>query len=140
MNKNLKALWEAAVLAFEALPNPWVEGIFVLSDTNNRQHKRASIKWPVKIRSGNKTLNGETRNVSESGILICIKEPLRLNQDYIMSLCSPNADNLELHGTVVWSDLYGIDESDAVYGVGICFVKISKTELHSLNNMIPNPV
>ena len=121
------------------LTSPLVERIVVLDDSNKRQHKRAHIKWPVKIQSEKKTFNGETRNISESGLLICTKEPLRLNQDYSMSIHSPDADILEFNGKVVWSDLYGIDESEAVYGIGICFMKVSETELDTLKRKVPHP-
>ena len=116
------------------------EGIVVLNDIDKRQHKRVSIKWPIEIHSEDKLIEGETINVSESGILISTKEPLRLNEDYIISLFPPDADVLELHCTVVWSDLYGIDQSDTVYGVGICFVKVSENELHKLKSIVPDPI
>ncbi len=125
MNENIKDL---------------TEGIVVLNDINRRQHKRTSINWPIKVHSEDKLIDGETRNVSESGILISTKEPLRLNEDYLISLFPPDADVLELHCTVVWSDLYGIDQSDTVYGVGICFVKVSENELYKLKNIVPEPI
>jgi len=124
MNENIKVL---------------SKGIVVLSD-DKRQHKRTSINWPVKVHSEDKLIDGETRNVSESGILISTKEPLRLNEDYLISLFPPDADVLELHCTVVWSDLYGIDQSDTVYGVGICFVKVSENELHKLKSIVPDHI
>lgn len=124
MNENIKVL---------------SKGIVVLSD-DKRQHKRTSINWPVKVHSEDKLIDGETRNVSESGILISTKEPLRLNEDYIISIFPPDADVLELHCTVVWSDLYGIDQSDTVYGVGICFVKVSENELHKLKSIVPDHI
>ena len=116
------------------------EGIVVLNDIDKRQHKRTSINWPIEIHSEEKPIDGETRNVSESGILISTKEPLRLNEDYIISLFPPDADVLELHCTVVWSDLYGIDPSNTVYGVGICFVKVSENELHKLESIMPDHI
>lgn len=124
MNENIKVL---------------SKGIVVLSD-DKRQHKRSSINWPIKVHSEDKLIDGETKNISDSGILISTKEPLRFNDDYIISLFPPDADVLELHGTVVWSDLYGIDPSDTVYGIGICFIKVSEDELHKLKSIVPEPI
>ena len=111
-----------------------------MNDNEKREYKRTTIKWPVEVHSEDNPIEGETKNVSESGILISTKEPLRLNEDYIISLFPPHADVLELHCTVVWSDLYGIDQSDTVYGVGICFVKVSENELHKLKSIVPDHI
>ena len=124
MNENIKVL---------------SKGIVVLSD-DKRQHKRSSINWPVKVHSEDKLIDGETKNISDSGILISTNKPLRFNDDYIISLFPPHADVLELHGTVVWSDLYGIDPSDTVYDIGICFIKVSENELHKLKSIVPEPI
>jgi len=125
MNENIKIL---------------MEGIVVLNDINKRKHKRTSVKWPIKVHSEDKLIDGETKNISESGILFSTKEPMRLNGDYIISLFPPDADVLELHCTVVWSDLYGIDQSDTVYGIGICFTKVSENELQKLKSIVPEPI
>ena len=125
MNENIKIL---------------TEGIVVLNDINKRRHKRTSIKWPIKVHSEDKLIDGETKNISESGILFSTKEPMRLNENYIISLFPPDADVLELHCTVVWSDLYGIDQSDTVYGIGICFIKVSEDELQKLKSIVPEPI
>jgi len=125
MNENIKIL---------------MEGIVVLNDINKRKHKRTSVKWPIKVHSEDKLIDGETKNISESGILFSTKEPMRLNGDYIISLFPPDADVLELHCTVVWSDLYGIDQSDTVYGIGICFSKVSEDELQKLKSIVPEPI
>ncbi len=117
-----------------------MEGIVVLNDINKRKHKRTSVKWPIKVHSEDKLIDGETKNISESGILFSTKEPMRLNGDYIISLFPPDADVLELHCTVVWSDLYGIDQSDTVYGIGICFTKVSENELQKLKSIVPEPI
>ena len=108
-----------------------------MNDIDKRENIRVKIKWPVTIHGEDEPIEGETRNVSESGILICTKKPLRLNGDYVISILPPDADSLKLHCTVVWSDLYGIDPTDTVYGVGICFVKVSENELRKLKGIVP---
>lgn len=103
-----------------------------------RNHQRFNVKWPVTILSQGDNIQGETRNISESGILICTKEPLRLNEDCTISIHPPGRDSLAMNCTVVWSDLYGIDPSNTVYGVGFCFVKVSDKDLDKLRTIIPN--
>ena len=116
------------------------EGSVILSETEKRLHQRFNVKWPVTILSDGQTIQGETRNISEAGILICTKEPLQLNIDYTISLFPPDKDSLELNCTVVWSDLYGIDPSNTVYGVGLCFVKVSDKDLHKIRTIMPKDI
>ena len=116
------------------------EGSVILNETEKRLHQRFNVKWPVTILSDGQTIQGETRNISEAGILICTKEPLQLNIDYTISLFPPDKDSLELNCTVVWSDLYGIDPSNTVYGVGLCFVKVSDKDLHKIRTIMPKDI
>ncbi len=116
------------------------EGPVILNETEKRRHQRLNVKWPVTILSNGQTIQGETRNISEAGILICTKEPLRINIDYTISLFPPDKDALELNCTVVWSDLYGIDPSNTVYGVGLCFVRVSDKDLHKIRTIMPKDI
>ena len=109
-----------------------------MNSRENRRHSRVKIKWPIAILIDDTTFEGETRNITEAGLLICTKEPLRLNKDYRISLFPPQRETVELNCTVIWSDLYGIDPQDTVYGVGFCFVKVTDEDLHKLKSIIPD--
>jgi hypothetical protein len=115
-----------------------VERSCILLESEKRNYQRFTVKWSVTILSAGQTIHGETRNISESGILICTKEPVGLNKEYTISLFPPNMNALELNCTVVWSDLYGIDPSNTVYGVGLCFVKFSDKDLYKIRTVMPD--
>jgi len=110
-----------------------------LGTKDQRRHPRIKVRWPVSIRTDHHPTEGETRNITEAGMLICTKDPLKLNASYRICLFPPNHPPLEFGCTVVWSDLYGIDAQDTVYGVGFCFVKVSDEDLGRLREVIPSP-
>ena len=104
----------------------------------NRNHPRIKVTWPVTIITDDRKIGGETRNISESGILISTSEPLRLNEIYQIALHPPGHEWVELGCTVIWSDLYGIDPDDKVYGIGFCFVRVSEADFHKLKEVLPS--
>ena len=107
-----------------------------MNNAEKRFHHRFNVRWPVTIVSEDKTVQGETRNISESGILICTKDSLQLDRGYTVSLFPEDRNALSFHCTVVWSDLYGIDPRNTVYGIGLCFVRVSDKDLHKLRTLL----
>lgn len=81
-------------------------------------------------------IEGETRNVTSDGILICCEEPLRLNEICPMSISPPDHQLIEVTGKVIWSDFYAVDEQSTAFGTGICFVKISEVDRHFFRDMV----
>jgi len=53
-----------------------------------------------------------------------------------MSINPPNHQAIEFAGTVVRSNLYGIDDQSTVFAMGICFVKISDIDQHFLADFV----
>ena len=102
------------------------------ADKESRKHGRIDVRWPIQTFEDESKIEGETKNISESGVLISMVKPLRLYQEYRISILLPNHSRLELGGKVIWSDLYGIASDDQVYGVGLCFVKVSEKDCEIL--------
>jgi len=106
----------------------------------NREEKGAQnklkVKWPVTVITGQNMIEGVTRNITEEGMLILSKEPLRLNEMYRITVRLPNYLDRVLTCKVIWSNLYGIDPRNQVYGMGYCFVQASTKDRLFLSNMV----
>jgi hypothetical protein len=92
------------------------------------KHSRSDVRWPVRIPSDQGTIEGETRNISFDGIYICVDEPLRLNEKFQMAISPPNHQAIGVTGTIIWSDLYALDEEESPFAMGMSLVKISKKD------------
>ena len=100
--------------------------------TEQRTNPRVEVRWPIKILTGDGTVEGETLNISLDGISISCDEPLALNKIFTLSIEPLGQSVLELRGKIIWSDSYGI-EGGSSYAVGVCFVEISEEDRHRFN-------
>ena len=93
---------------------------------NERGYPRADIKWPVVVKSDNKTMEGVTSNVTPNGVFIHCKHPLRLNEVFDMDINIPGSDrSLSARAEVIWSNIYGPDDNISPRGMGVRFLAIS---------------
>lgn len=99
-----------------------------------RKHTRIGVRWPISILTGESTIEGETRNITVSGMFIRCKESLRLNEVYRISVRPPDNPAMELACKVMWSNL--IDGEGTAYGMGLYFVKVSDEDLHFLSDIV----
>ncbi len=90
--------------------------------------KTIKVQWPVTVMSDNALIEGVTRNITDAGMLILSKEPLRMNEQYRITVRLPNYLNRMLTCRLIWSNLYGIDPQNDVYGMGYCFLKASNED------------
>lgn len=97
------------------------------NNSERRQYARIKVRWPITILTDNSTIEGETRDISPSGMFINGKEPLQLNQTYQISVMPPNHHNIDLACKVIWSHFYTTD-GEKIYGLGFCFVKVSEED------------
>lgn len=103
-----------------------------------RGSPRRKVNWPITILADHGTLEGEAKNITGDGIFIFCDEPLRLNEAFRMSILPPHHSPIGVTGKVVWSDIYGLDENEAAYGMGICLVEITEEDRHFLDEMVSN--
>lgn len=108
----------------------------MLARTEKRRSKRSDVRWPVSVESEHGTIQGEIRNISLSGIYVRCDEPLRVNEDFRMAIIPPNRQAIGLTGKVVWADMYGIDEDENAFGMGVCLVEITKEGQKFLQNAV----
>ena len=99
-----------------------------------RQH-RYKIKWPITIYTRKGPIDGESRNITGSGIFIQCQEKLRQDEVYRMVIRFPEREPVELKGRLVWSNLEGVDSKSALAGMGFSFVKFSNEDRHRIDNM-----
>jgi hypothetical protein len=95
-------------------------------------NSKVNVRWPIILTGCNGKVFGETRKVTESGLLIRSLEPLRINKPYRIVIQPPKGRSYSLKGRVVWSDLYGIDTENSVYGMNYCYVRMSDTARKAL--------
>jgi len=101
-----------------------------------RKYHRINVTWPISIVFDEEVIDGETINITVDGVLIRCEEPLKLNEVFRIFITPPNHQGIEVNGKVIWSDHYAIDEQDATFGMGICFVKISDVDRHFLKDLV----
>ncbi len=101
-----------------------------------RKHPRKEVKWSASVLTDGGTIEAETRDISVDGISVRCKKPLRMNEVFRMGIMPPGGRMIEFTGEVVWSDLYGIDEENVAYGMGVCFVELSKEDRHVLEELL----
>jgi uncharacterized protein (TIGR02266 family) len=93
---------------------------------DRRGYPRANIKWPVEAKTGGKTIEGITSNVTPNGVFIHCREPFRLNEVFEMCISIPDSNHsLNARAEVVWSNKYGPDDDITPRGMGVRFLRIS---------------
>lgn len=112
------------------------KGNHLASTIERRKYHRINVAWPISIVSGEESIEGKTINITVDGVLISCEEPLQLDEVLRISINPPNHQGVEVNGKVIWSDHYAIDEQDATFGIGICFVKISDVDCHFLKDFV----
>ncbi len=102
---------------------------------DKREHPRSEVRWPISVSMEGSTIDGETMDISVSGISIYCDDPLPLNQTFQISIMPPDQPAIEVAGRVVWSDCYGIDE-ETTFGMGVCLVEISDEDRDRFNELV----
>ncbi|MEW6666083.1 MAG: PilZ domain-containing protein [Thermodesulfobacteriota bacterium] len=105
---------------------------------DRRAKPRNEVRWRVTIETVQGTIEGETRNVSPEGLLVCCDEPLRLQESYRMAILPPGRPAIGVTGKVVWSDVYGMDK-DSVFGMGVCLMEVSERDRQLLEEAVSRP-
>ena len=84
-------------------------------------------KWPISAHVGSRVIHGEAKDISPFGAFIRCRKPLNLNEIFDMVVDTPDK-SLNIQAEVVWSNIYGPDDSITPRGMGVRFVKISSED------------
>lgn len=106
------------------------------AQTEERQHPRVDLSWPVKIKTQQGAIKGETKNISLGGAFICCNKPLPLREVFRLTINAPNYKPLTVNAEVVWSNINVPNEQIVNRGMGIRFIQIKKEDLEFLKELI----
>ena len=101
-----------------------------------RQYSRTSVKWPVTLLTSQDKTEGETENVSPTGVFIsCTVVPLSEGSIRLV-IKVPGHQPINVAGKVVWSKVLNPNKGAPSFGVGVQFTKISENDSHFLREVI----
>ena len=92
---------------------------------STRTHPKAKIKWPVVIKSDERSIDGVTLDIDPNGAFISCPKPLRLNETFSITITEPDSGRaIEARAEVVWSNVYGPDDEISPRGMRGRFLDI----------------
>jgi hypothetical protein len=101
-----------------------------------RDMSRIYVTWPITVITGKDTIEGESVNITPSGVFVRCKQVLKENETYQIIIRLPNKKQVLLKGKLVWSNLNGEERSDAFADMGFSFVKVEEEDQRLLRAMI----
>ena len=103
------------------------------------EHRRANIKWTVRVTTEDGFMEGVTLTISSEGAFISCLHPFRVYDECEMVIDVPNA-KAPVHavGRVVWSNIYGPDDNISPRGMGVRFTRISGKDREAISSFVLN--
>ena len=101
-----------------------------------RQFSRTIVRWPVTLLTSQHKTEGETENVSPTGVFISCKNVHISEGSVRMVIRVPGHQPINVAGRVVWSTVQKPNEGPPSFGVGVQFTKISDNDSHFLREVI----
>jgi hypothetical protein len=117
-------------------PNKIIWSIIMDQEVENRRHTRVNARWPLTVLSQHRRIEGETRNISVSGVLIKCDEPLYQNEFLRLALEPPHKTPIWVSGEIVWSDSDRSHQDAKNYAMGFSFVEISDVDKVLLKDLV----
>jgi Tfp pilus assembly protein PilZ len=101
-----------------------------------RRYSRTSVKWPVTLLTSQDKTEGETENVSPTGVFIsCTGVPLSEGSIRLV-IKVPGHQPINVAGKVAWSKVLNPNKGAPSFGVGVQFTKISENDSHFLREVM----
>ena len=108
----------------------------MITPLGRRRYSRTSVKWPVTVLTSQDKTEGETENVSPTGVFIsCTVVPLSEGSIRLV-IKVPGHQSINVAGKVVWSKVLNPNKGEPSFGVGVQFTKISENDSHFLREVI----
>jgi Tfp pilus assembly protein PilZ len=101
-----------------------------------RQFSRTFVRWPVTLLTSQDKTEGETENVSPTGVFISCKKVPISEGSVRMVIRVPGHQPINVAGRVVWSTVLKSNEGPPSFGVGVQFTKISDNDSYFLREVI----
>jgi hypothetical protein len=103
-----------------------------------RKYRRVKVRWPIEIFTDQGTIQGEVKDITATGIFIQSKEQLHQNEVHRMVI-GASQTSIDIQGKLIWSNIDDNNDNNdkgASFGMGICFVTISESDLEPLVKVI----
>ena len=104
--------------------------------SERRQSPRISVNWPITIITSQGMIEGESRNITPSGVFIHCKKKLPEDEVYQLIIKLPNGKQIIVKGQMMWSNLNGREDTDALVDMGFSFIKMSDQDQKVLRTVI----
>ena len=98
--------------------------------------KRATVNWPVIMKTRDGSKKGSLRNINEKGTFILCSSPTPLNAAIDLVIEPPAHPPLRLTGQVVWTNRHGPDDEITPRGMGVYFTGILEEDLKFLRSVV----
>ena len=101
------------------------------------RHPKAKLKWPVEIKTDERSIDGVTLDINPNGVFISCPKPLRLNETFDMTITdSDSGRSVIAKAEVVWSNIYGPDDEITPRGMRARFLNVSGEDRRFLAKLV----
>ena len=105
-------------------------------EAERRRHPRIHVRWPITVFIDQRRIEGETRNISVSGLFIRCDDALRREESLLLSLRPQEGQEIWVKGKVAWSDSSRFNGTITKYSMGFSFVEISDRDKLLLEDLV----
>jgi hypothetical protein len=108
----------------------------LVDPSERRKAPRINVNWPISIITSQGIIEGESRNITPSGVFIHCKTKLPEDEVYQMIIKLPNGKQIVVRGQMMWSNLNGREDTGALVDMGFSFIKMSEQDQKVLKTVI----
>jgi Tfp pilus assembly protein PilZ len=101
-----------------------------------REMSRICVTWPITVITDRGTIEGESVNITPAGVFVRAKRVLKENETYQLIIKLPNKKQVLLKGKLIWSNLNGREQFEALANMGFSFVKVDEQDQRLLKTVI----
>ena len=108
----------------------------MVDPSERRKAPRISVSWPITVITSQGTIEGESRNITPSGVFIHCKTKLPEDEVYQIIIKLPDGKQIIVKGQMMWSNLNGRENTGPLVNMGFSFIKISDQDQKILRTVI----
>jgi len=108
----------------------------LVDPSEKRKAPRINVNWPITIITSQGTIEGESRNITPSGIFIHCNKKLPEDEVYQMIIKLPNGKQIIVKGQMMWSNHNGREDTGSLVDMGFSFIKMSNEDQKVLRTVI----
>jgi len=108
----------------------------LVDPSDRRQMPRINVNWPITIITSQGTIEGESRNITLSGVFIHCKTKLPEDEVYQILIKLPNEKQIVVKGQMMWSNLNGRQDTGVLVDMGFSFIRMSDEDQEVLRSVI----